>query len=138
MGGTFMSLDKAYREWFIMQMHDGVSGARSRTLQQALAYAEVAPRSRCIGLTIETRPDYCLPQHIRDMLSYGTTRIEVGLQSVYEDVILDCHRGHTLRSVHRCFDQSREAGIKITAHMMPNLPNTPLRRDLWGFRELFE
>jgi len=37
-------------------------------------------RTKCIGLTIETRPDYCLTPHLTDMLSYGCTRIEMGVQ----------------------------------------------------------
>ena len=44
------------------------------------------------GITIETRPDYCLRQHLNAMLSYGCTRLEIGVQSVYEDVALDTNR----------------------------------------------
>ena len=38
-----------------------------------MAYSEQS-RTKCIGLTIETRPDYCLPPHLAQMLSYGCTR----------------------------------------------------------------
>lgn len=48
--------------------------------------------TKCVGITIETRPDYCLRQHIADMLTYGCTRLEIGVQSVYEDVALDTNR----------------------------------------------
>lgn len=44
-----------------------------------VAYSEES-RTRCIGLTIETRPDYCLTPHLTDMLSYGCTRLEMGVQ----------------------------------------------------------
>lgn len=138
MGGTFMALDQKYREWFITCIHDALSGHTSGSVDEAIAYSEFAEDTRCVGLTIETRPDYCLPHHMTDMLRYGATRLELGLQSPYADVILACNRGHTLRSVHRCLAQVREAGIKVTAHMMPNLPGVPLRRDAWGFRDLFE
>jgi hypothetical protein len=37
-------------------------------------------KSKCIGITIETRPDYCLKQHLSSMLSYGCTRLEIGVQ----------------------------------------------------------
>ena len=59
-----------------------------------MRYSEES-RTRCIGMTIETRPDYCLTPHLRDMLSYGCTRLEIGLQSIYEDVARDTNRGHT-------------------------------------------
>ena len=31
-------------------------------------------------MTIETRPDFCLTPHLSQMLSYGCTRLEIGLQ----------------------------------------------------------
>lgn len=38
--------------------------------RSALRYAEHAV-SKCVGITIETRPDYCYEEHISDMLAYG-------------------------------------------------------------------
>jgi hypothetical protein len=43
-------------------------------------YSLQESRTKCIGLTIETRPDYCLTPHLTDMLSYGCTRLEMGVQ----------------------------------------------------------
>ena len=54
-------------------------------MSEAVEYSEKS-LSKCIGITIETRPDYCLKRHLSDMLSYGCTRLEIGVQSVYEDV----------------------------------------------------
>ena len=69
---------------------------------QAVSYSEES-QTKCIGLTIETRPDYCLTPHLKDMLSYGCTRLEMGVQSIYEDVARDTNRGHTVESVKECF-----------------------------------
>lgn len=44
---------------------------------EAVAYMEQS-KTKCIGITIETRPDYCLKPHLNEMLSYGCTRIEIG------------------------------------------------------------
>lgn len=44
--------------------------------------------SKCVAITIETRPDYCLKPHLNNMLRYGCTRIEIGVQSVYEVVLV--------------------------------------------------
>ncbi|KAK6297804.1 hypothetical protein J4Q44_G00323870 [Coregonus suidteri] len=38
---------------------------------------------------METRPDYCLKRHLSDMLGYGCTRLEIGVQRAYEDVARD-------------------------------------------------
>jgi len=136
MGGTFMSLDRKYRDYFIRNLHDALSGHTSQTVEEAIRYSEQS-KTRCIGLTIETRPDYCLKPHISQMLSYGCTRLEIGVQSVYEDVARDTNRGHTVKAVTECFKLGKDSGYKIIAHMMPDLPNTGFERDLEGFKEFF-
>ena len=92
MGGTFMSLDIEYRDWFIRNLHDALSGHTSSSVSEAIQYSEQS-NSKCIGITIETRPDYCLKPHLSNMLTYGCTRLEIGVQSVYEDVARDTNRG---------------------------------------------
>jgi elongator complex protein 3 len=137
MGGTFMSLPQEYRDDFISKLHDALSGHNSTTIQEAVKYSEVSD-TKCIGITIETRPDYCLPRHMNDMLTYGCTRLEIGVQSIYEDVARDTNRGHTVQAVCECFHFAKDTGYKVVIHMMPNLPNVPIERDLEQFIELFE
>ncbi len=62
------------------------------------------------------------------MLQYGCTRLEIGVQSVYEDVARDTNRGHTVKSVTESFKMAKDAGFKVVAHMMPNLPNVDMER----------
>ncbi|PAA74102.1 hypothetical protein BOX15_Mlig000535g10, partial [Macrostomum lignano] len=137
MGGTFMALPESYRDYFIRNLHDALSGHHSSSVQEAVRYSERS-KTRCIGITIETRPDYCLRKHLSDMLSYGCTRLEIGVQSVYEDVARDTNRGHTVRSVCESFQLSKDAGFKVVSHMMPDLPNVGYERDMEQFREFFE
>lgn len=137
MGGTFMSLPADYRDYFIRNLHDALSGHTSANVEEAIRFSEQS-KIKCIGLTIETRPDYCLRPHLSAMLSYGCTRLEIGVQSVYEDVARDTNRGHTVRAVQECFCLAKDAGYKVVAHMMPDLPNMGWERDLEGFREFFE
>lgn len=132
MGGTFMCLPEEYRDFFIRNLHDALSGHRSLNVAEAVKFSEHA-KARCIGITIETRPDYCLKRHISDMLSYGCTRLEIGVQSVYEDVARDTNRGHTVRAVSESFQLGKDAGYKIVAHMMPDLPNVDFERDMEQF-----
>lgn len=137
MGGTFMSLSKEYREYFIRGLHDALIGYRSVGLKDCINNAETSA-TKCIGITIETRPDYCLPRHLDDMLSYGCTRLEIGVQSTYEDVARDTNRGHTVESVCETFHMSKDTGYKVVIHMMPDLPNVGYERDVEQFIELFE
>ena len=44
-----------------------------------------------------------------------------------------CFRGHTVRAVSESFQMSKDAGFKVVAHMMPDLPNVDLERDVEQF-----
>ncbi|XP_034017896.1 elongator complex protein 3 [Thalassophryne amazonica] len=137
MGGTFMALPEDYRDFFIRNLHDALSGHTSNNVAEAVRYSERS-NTKCVGITIETRPDYCLKRHLSDMLSYGCTRLEIGVQSVYEDVARDTNRGHTVRAVCESFHLSKDAGFKVVSHMMPDLPNVGMERDIEQFIEFFE
>uniref|UniRef100_A0A8D2IZ30 Elongator complex protein 3 n=1 Tax=Varanus komodoensis TaxID=61221 RepID=A0A8D2IZ30_VARKO len=137
MGGTFMALPEEYRDYFIRNLHDALSGHTSNNVAEAVRYSERS-LTKCIGITIETRPDYCLKRHLSDMLSYGCTRLEIGVQSVYEDVARDTNRGHTVKAVCESFHLAKDAGFKVVTHMMPDLPNVGLERDVDQFVEFFE
>ncbi|KAJ2852131.1 Elongator subunit [Coemansia brasiliensis] len=137
MGGTFMSLPEEYRGWFIMNLHDALSGHRSSSVEEAVRMSEQST-TKCIGITIETRPDAALKPHLSHMLRYGCTRLELGVQSVYEDVARDTNRGHTVRAVCESFQLAKDAGYKVVAHMMPDLPNVGMERDIEQFKEYFE
>uniref|UniRef100_A0AC35TXM0 Elongator complex protein 3 n=1 Tax=Rhabditophanes sp. KR3021 TaxID=114890 RepID=A0AC35TXM0_9BILA len=137
MGGTFMSLPEDYRDYFIRNLHDALSGHTSSNVDEAVWFSE-RNKVKCIGITIETRPDYCLPKHLNDMLAYGCTRLEIGVQSTYEDVARDTNRGHTVESVCETFHMSKDTGYKVVIHMMPDLPNVGYERDVEQFIELFD
>ncbi|KAM0749431.1 histone acetyltransferase ELP3 [Meredithblackwellia eburnea MCA 4105] len=136
MGGTFMSLPESYRSNFVAQLHNSLSGFNGADIDEAVRYAEQA-KTKCIGITIETRPDYCLKPHLSSMLRYGCTRLEIGVQSVYEDVARDTNRGHTVQATCESFHMAKDAGFKVVSHMMPDLPNVGLERDMEQFHEYF-
>ncbi|KAF3083985.1 Elongator subunit [Orbilia oligospora] len=137
MGGTFMSLPESYRDWFISSLHNALSGHTTENVDEAVQFAEQS-QTKCVGITIETRPDYCLDTHLSSMLRYGCTRLEIGVQSLYEDVARDTNRGHTVKAVCETFKLAKDAGYKVVSHMMPDLPNCGMERDLDQFREYFE
>lgn len=53
MGGTFMSLPEDYRDFFVRNLHDALSGRSSASVAEAVQYSEHSA-TKCIGLTIET------------------------------------------------------------------------------------
>jgi elongator complex protein 3 len=92
---------------------------------------------KCVGLTIETRPDYANLEHANEMLRLGTTRVEVGVQSVFDETLQKIERGHTVADTIESFKVLKDLGFKINAHYMPGLPGLSLRKDFEGMRQLF-
>jgi len=136
LGGTFIALPKDYKEEFIKGIYDGLNGFISENLEQSEKANETA-NNRCIGMTIETRPDYCKEKHVDEMLSYGITRVEIGVQSTYEDVVKFSERGHTVEDSIVATRIARDDGFKIVYHMMPGLPLSDFSKDLKMFKEIF-
>ncbi|MBS3172392.1 tRNA uridine(34) 5-carboxymethylaminomethyl modification radical SAM/GNAT enzyme Elp3 [Candidatus Woesearchaeota archaeon] len=92
---------------------------------------------RCIALCIETKPDWGLLKQGDELLRLGCTRIELGIQSVYEDVIKHIHRGHTIKDTIDSIRILKDLGFKISVHYMPGLPLTDKKRDIEGMKTLF-
>ncbi len=135
-GGTFLFMPIEYQRWFIKSCYDALNGFRSSTLDEAIAYNEHAD-VRNVGFTVETKPDYCKEEHVDLMLSYGITRVEIGVQALNDEVYRLVNRGHTLQDVVDSFRIARDAGYKIVAHMMPGLPGSSIEQDIEEFRMLF-
>ncbi|MEM3154605.1 MAG: tRNA uridine(34) 5-carboxymethylaminomethyl modification radical SAM/GNAT enzyme Elp3 [Candidatus Woesearchaeota archaeon] len=92
---------------------------------------------RCVALCIETKPDWCFEAHIDGMLKLGTTRVEMGVQCLRDDVMKLTHRGHTLQDAVKATKLMRNSLLKIGYHMMPGLPGMTKEMDLEDYKELF-
>ncbi len=136
-GGTFIAVSRDYQSGFVKGVYDGLNGVVSATLDEAQTFNESAP-SRCVGLTLESKPDWCRPADIDLMLSYGITRLEIGVQSLRDETLAKSNRGHTVADSARAFQVARDAGLKVTAHMMPGLPGATPTEDLEDLKRLFE
>jgi elongator complex protein 3 len=136
-GGTFIAVPLDYQRSFVKGVYDGLNGYESTTLESAQHANETAV-SRCVGLTLESKPDWCGPQEIDLMLEYGITRLEIGVQSLNDAVLRKSNRGHTVADTVEAFRTARDAGLKVTAHMMPGLPGANPEDDLRDLKSLFE
>jgi len=142
MGGTFPARDEQYRMNFILGIYSALNSFESEKklytdLETAKKDNEKA-KARCVGMTFETRPDYAKKEHIVEMLRFGGTKVELGVQSIYDDVLERIHRGHDVREGILATKRLRDSAFKIGYHIMPGLPGSNFRRDLKMFKELFE
>jgi len=92
---------------------------------------------RIVGLTLETRPDYAKLEHANEMLRLGCTRVELGVQSVYEKALEKIERGHTVKDSIESTRVLKDLGFKINYHVMPGLPGVSYKKDLAGMKEYF-
>ncbi len=136
-GGTFPFMSNEYQRNFAKECFDALNGVESVSLLEAQKLNETS-KIRCVGFTVETKPDYCKNTHIDLMLELGFTRVEIGVQSLQEDVYRNINRGHIIDDVYDSFQLAKDSGYKIVAHMMPGLPGSTPEKDLEDFRKLFE
>ena len=110
--------------------------APSQSLEKAHAANESA-EYRSVGLTIETKPDWCRPEHVDMLLSYGVTKVEIGVQALRDEILKLSNRGHSVEDTLDAFQAARDAGLKVAAHMMPGLPGSNPDDDLADLLRLF-
>ncbi len=93
---------------------------------------------KVIGLTIETRPDYATLKHANQMLKLGATRVELGVQTVYNKALKKIKRGHTIEDSIKATQVLKDLGFKINYHMMLGLPTVTPKQDLKSLQTLFD
>jgi len=136
MGGTWSYLPRQYQTWFIKRCFDGFNGKTAKNLAQAQKWNQTA-KFRVIGLTLETRPDYIDIKEIKRMRELGCTRVELGVQTIDNKILKLTKRGHFVEQTIKVTKLLKDAGFKISYHMMPNLPGSTPAKDLKIFKKLF-
>jgi len=136
MGGTFLAYPQEYQYRFIKSCYDALNGEESATLEEAKKLNETASH-RGTGLCIETRPDWCGQEEIDRMLEFGTTRVELGVQTLDDEIYRLVRRGHKVEDVVQATALLREHGFKVHYHWMPGLPGSTPEKDLELSARLF-
>ncbi|MFC6824859.1 tRNA uridine(34) 5-carboxymethylaminomethyl modification radical SAM/GNAT enzyme Elp3 [Halopelagius fulvigenes] len=158
MGGTMTARSHDYQEWFVKRALEAMNDydldsepnpAEDRSfkpdpeevefkyLEDVIAENETAD-VRNIGTTFETKPDWCDPEQIDRMLDLGATKVEVGVQTTYERINREMHRGHGVQASIDANRRLRDAAFKVGFHMMPGQPGMTKEMILEDFRQIFE
>lgn len=156
MGGTFPSRFLCFQEWFITQCLQAMTdfGVKEYKLNsddkytkgkidiQGFQYLENVQLEnensnvRCVGMTFETRPDYSHREDVDRMLNMGVTRVELGVQTIYNFIYHRVERGHRVEDTIEATRVLKDSGIKVAMHLMPGLFSDQ-ERDLRMFKRLF-
>jgi len=162
-GGTWSYYPKNYQVWFIKECFRACNGfnrtkkskiknpykaepsgfrqksklqIKIQKLEKIQKRNEKA-KSRITGISVETRPDFINEEEVKFMRELGITRVELGVQSIFDDVLKLNLRGHGVRETILATKILKDAGFKICYQMMPNLLGSDLERDEKMFKGLF-
>lgn len=102
-GGSFTAIDRGYM---------------LALLQAAYPFVQAG---RAAGIRCSTRPDAITPEMLDILRAYGVTAIELGAQSMQDDVLKVNLRGHTVRDVFTASALIKEWGFSLGLQMMPGL-----------------
>jgi elongator complex protein 3 len=137
LGGTWSSYKRDYQAWFVKRCLDAMNGFEADSLAEAQVANETATH-RNVGLVIETRPDHVDADEIFHLRQLGVTKVQMGAQSLDDDILSINARGHTVEQTRQAVDLLRAAGFKIVLHWMPNLLGATLESDREDFLKLWD
>lgn len=157
LGGTWTAYPQAYQRWFIRECLRAMNDLGSCDDRQAVlervesAEPEVASWSqleaeqlknetaaqRCVGLVLETRPDEIDQEEVLRLRHLGATKIQLGIQSLQDEVLKKNKRGHDVATTQRAIKLLRQAGFKIHGHWMPNLYGSNVEQDKKDYKRMF-
>ncbi len=154
-GGTFSFYPKDYREKFIAGVYFGCNNFANPKSEILNSKQILNPKfetlnlekekkrneragARVVGLTIETRPDFINEDEVLFLRRLGVTRVELGVQHTDNKILQIIKRGHTFEDLVKATKLLREAGFKITYHLMPGLPGSSVEKDLQMLKQVFK
>jgi len=136
MGGTFLSYPENFQFEFVKRCYDALNNFEAENLAEAKKFNETA-ENRCVALCIETRPDVCTDHHVKNMLEWGATRVELGVQAPDDEIYKKINRCHNVQDVKDATKRLKESGFKVGYHLMPGLPSSNPKKDMEMFKEIF-
>ena len=134
-GDSFANKDPKYLKDFVKSIYDFYNGENSGTLDDAIALQAGAP-DRCVTIKVETRPDQINKKICDMMFRFGVTTVEIGVQSLYDDVLSVNNRGHDVETVRRATTLLSRYGFEIGYQIMIGLYGSTPKRDRKMISEL--
>ena len=117
-GGTFTALPREDQRLLL------------EALQPLLATGDLS------SIRLSTRPDAIDPDSVLFLKSMGVKTVELGVQSMNDEVLELSRRGHTAADVERAVPLLQEAGVAVGIQLMPGLPGDSEQRSLESLRRV--
>lgn len=88
------------------------------------------------SIRVSTRPDAVDPETISRMLRFGVETVELGAQSMDDEVLRLSGRGHTARDTEWAAEMVKGAGLHLILQMMTGLPGSTGEKDMESARRI--
>jgi histone acetyltransferase (RNA polymerase elongator complex component) len=108
---------------------------QTELLEAAQPFLHINPQN---SIRISTRPDYIDESIIKRLKEYGVKTVELGAQSMCDDVLLLSHRGHTASDVEKAAGIVKNAGFELILQMMTGLPGDTNEKSLHTAKRFVE
>lgn len=153
LGGTWSAYPENYQIWFIKRCFDALNffdkdrpcqsvsfqftGVSTWSQLKKAQLKNETANTRCVGLSLETRPDFITESELIKLRRLGCTKVQLGLQSLSDNILKLNLRGHTTKTSKQAVKLLRLFGFKIQAHWMANLYGSSPTKDKADFQKLF-
>lgn len=148
-GATWSYYPKKYQVWFCKKCFDACNEEKNNPNDKNLSLPDLwkklliaqkknqKSKYRIVAMSVETRPDFITLKEIEQIQKLGATKVELGVQSVFEDILKKNNRGHGLKETKEATRNLKNAGFKVSYQIMLNLYGSNPKKDLKMFEELF-
>lgn len=90
------------------------------------------------GIRLSTRPDAIDENILSNLRYYLVDTVELGVQSLYTDVLYGSGRGHTVEDVYKAANLIKKFGINLGLQMMIGLPFDTKDKDIYTCKEFIK
>ncbi|MEI6499212.1 MAG: tRNA uridine(34) 5-carboxymethylaminomethyl modification radical SAM/GNAT enzyme Elp3 [bacterium] len=142
-GGTWSYYPVAYQNWFVRRLFEAANEDANFEIKElkdliSLQTKNETAKHRVVEISAQTRQEYINDQEIIRLRKLSVTKVELGVQSIYDKVLLFNKRGNLTIDTINATKMLKRAGFKVSYQMMLNLPESNMQTDVEIFKELFE
>lgn len=124
-GGSFTGIDRDLMIYLLNVAKDYVEHPREG-------------RARVTGIRMSTRPDYINDEIMRVLSHYPVKTVELGLQSMDDEVLSLTNRGHSAKDAENACRLIKKAGYSLIGQMMIGLPGSTLTKEIMTAEKICE
>ena len=128
-GGSFTNYERKYLETYIKDIYDFLNHKKSYNLEEA-KFLQGKSSDSCSMLTVATRPDLIDEEWCDYLQKLGVTGVEIGVQSLNEEVLKINRRGHGIEATINATCLLKEYGLTVFYHIMVGLPGSSIDSDI--------